>query len=78
MLHKTHLVDLQVECLAVLQGSLEGMGDFKTGGRVVETIKCADDLELLTKEAKTLLGMLDRLVETRRNYKMESMQVSSN
>lgn len=46
------------------------MRDFKIGGRVVETIKYADDLVVLGKE-KTVRYMLDTLVEAGMNYEIE-------
>lgn len=47
----------------LVQEALEGMGD-----RTTETVKYADDLVLVVKEDETLQDILDRLVETRRNY----------
>jgi hypothetical protein len=57
--------------------ALEGFGDFKIGGKVVRTVKCADDLVLLAREEKVLQGMVDRLVEIGRRYGME-MNVEKN
>jgi hypothetical protein len=50
---------------------LEGFGDFKIGGKVIRTVKYADDLVLLAKEETVLLGMNDRLIEIGRRYGME-------
>jgi hypothetical protein len=50
---------------------LKGLGDFKTGGQVIRTVKYADDLVLLAREETMLQGMIDRLIETRRRYGME-------
>jgi hypothetical protein len=50
---------------------LEGFGDFKIGGQIINTVKCADDLVLLAKEEKVLEDMIDKLVEIGRYYGME-------
>jgi len=34
--------------------ALEGFGDFKIGGQIIHTVKCADDLVLLAKEENVL------------------------
>jgi hypothetical protein len=41
--------------------SLEVFGDFKTG-KAICTVKCADDLLLLTKEEAVLQGMIEILI----------------
>ncbi|MDR5124748.1 reverse transcriptase domain-containing protein, partial [Salmonella enterica subsp. enterica serovar Typhimurium] len=51
--------------------ALEGVGDFMIGGRVINTIKYADDLVLLAKNEETLQAMMDRMVETGKNYGMD-------
>jgi hypothetical protein len=45
-------------------------GDFKIG-KVIRTVRYADDLVLLAKEEKVLQGMIDRLIEIGRRYEME-------
>jgi len=42
---------------------LEGFGDFKVGGQVILTVKCADDFVLLAKEETGLEGVIDRIIE---------------
>jgi hypothetical protein len=39
--------------------ALEGLGDFKIGGQIIQTVKYADDLVLLAKEEKVLQDMID-------------------
>jgi hypothetical protein len=41
----------------------EGFGDFKIGGKVICTVKYADDLVVLSEEEPVLQGMLERLIE---------------
>jgi hypothetical protein len=41
---------------------LEGVGDFKTGTKIIHTVKYADDLVLLAKEEKVLQDMIDKLI----------------
>jgi hypothetical protein len=50
---------------------LEGLGDFKIGGKIIHTVKYADDLVLLAKEEKVLQNMIDKLIEIGRCYGME-------
>ena len=52
--------------------ALEGLGDFKIGGQIIRTGKYADDLVLLAKEEKVLQDMIDKLIEIRRCYGMET------
>jgi hypothetical protein len=42
---------------------LERFGDFKVGGQVILTVKCADDVVLLAKEETALEGVIDRIIE---------------
>ena len=42
---------------------LEGVGDFKVGGQVILTVKCADDFVLLAKEESGLEGVFDGMIE---------------
>jgi hypothetical protein len=57
------------ECLT--KEALEGFGDFKIGGQIIQTLKYADDLVLLAKEEKVLQDMIDKLIEIRGCYGME-------
>jgi hypothetical protein len=50
---------------------LEGFGDFKIGGQIINTVKYADDLVLLAKEEKVLQDMIDKLIEIERCYGIE-------
>ena len=43
--------------------ALEGFGDFKIGGQIINTLKYADHLVLLAKEEKVLQDMIDKLIE---------------
>lgn len=63
------LFNLYGEWLA--KEALDGTGDFKIGGRVITTIKYADDLVVLAKEEKELQNMMDKLVERGREYGMK-------
>ena len=51
--------------------ALEGLGDLKIGGKIIHTVKYADDLVLLAKEEKVLQDMIDKLIEIGRCYGME-------
>jgi len=44
------LFNLYSECLT--KEALEGLGVFKVGGQIIQTVKYADDLVLLAKEEK--------------------------
>jgi len=44
--------NLYSECLT--KEALEGFGDFKIGGQIIQTVRYADDLVLLAKEEKVL------------------------
>ena len=55
----------------LMNEALEGMGDFKVGGRIINNIKYADDVVLMAKDEKELQRMLDRLVETGNRYGMK-------
>jgi hypothetical protein len=52
--------------------ALEGFGDFKIGGQIIDNVKYADDLVLLPKEEMVLQDMIDKLSETGRCYGMET------
>jgi len=60
------LFNLYSECLT--KEALEGFGDFKIGGQIIQTVKYADDLVLLAKEVKVLQEMIDKLIEIGRCY----------
>ena len=49
------------ECIT--KEALEGFGDFKIGGKIIHTVKYADNLVLLAKEEKVLQDMIDKLIE---------------
>ena len=51
------LFNLHSECLT--KEALEG---FKIGGKIMHTVKYADDLVLLAKEEKVLQDMIDKLI----------------
>ncbi|PNF18588.1 hypothetical protein B7P43_G06262 [Cryptotermes secundus] len=63
------LFNLYSECLT--KEALDGLGDFKVGGQIIQTVKYADDLVLMAKEETVLQGMIDRLIEIGRCYGME-------
>jgi len=63
------LFNVYSECLT--KEALEGSGGFKIGGQIIHTVKCADDLVLLTKEEKVLQNMTDKLTEIGGWYGME-------
>jgi len=63
------LFSLYSECHT--KEALEGFGDFKIGGQIIHTVKCADDLVLLAKEEKVLQDIIDKLIEIGRCYEME-------
>ena len=50
--------------------SPNGLGDFKIGGQIVQSVKYADDLVLMAKEETVLQGMIDKLTEIGRCYGM--------
>jgi hypothetical protein len=39
------------------------LGDFKVGGQVIRSVRCADGLALMVKEETVLRDMTDRLIE---------------
>ena len=49
----------------------DGLGDFKNGGKIIQTAKYADELVLMAKEETVLQGMIDKLIEIGRCYGME-------
>ena len=61
--------------------ALDGLGDFNIGGQIIQTVKYADDLALMSKEETVLQSMIDKLIEIGRCYGMEmnfKTAVSSN
>jgi hypothetical protein len=58
------------ECLT--KEALEGFGNFKIGGQFIHTVKHADDLVLLAKQAKVLQDMIDELNQIGRCYRIET------
>jgi predicted nucleotidyltransferase len=56
----------------VTQEALEGLGDFKVGGKIISMVRYADDLMLLAKEGTILQSMIDKLLEVGRGYGMEN------
>ena len=55
----------------ITKEALDGLGDFKVGGQIIQTVKYWDDLVLMAKEETVLQGMIDKLIETGRYYSME-------
>jgi len=53
------------------KGALDGLGDFNIGGKIIQTVKYADDLVLMAKEETVLQGITDKLTEIERCYGME-------
>ena len=51
--------------------AMDGLGDFNIGGQIIQTVKYADDLALMTKEEMVLQGMIDKLIEIGSCYGME-------
>jgi len=51
--------------------ALDWFGDFKTGGKIIYKLICADELVLLAKEEKVLQDMIDTLIEIGECYGME-------
>ena len=60
MLFVTIMFNLLSECLT--KEALERFGDFKIGGKIINTLKYSDDLVLLAKEEKVLQDMIDKLI----------------
>jgi len=70
------LFNLKSECLT--KEALEGCGDFKIGGQIIQAVKNADELVLLAeKEEKVLQNMIDKLIEIGMCYGM-GMNVEKN
>jgi hypothetical protein len=63
------LFNFYSECLT--KETLEGYGDFKIDGKIIHTVKYADDLELPAKEEKVLRDVIDKPNEIGGCYGME-------
>ena len=63
------LFNLYSECLT--KEALDGLGDFNSGGQIIQTVKYADDLVLMAEKETALQGVTDKLIETGRYYGME-------
>jgi len=63
------LFNLYSECLG--KEALEGFGDFKISGKIIHTVKYADDLVLMAKEENVLQKLIDKLIEIGGCYGME-------
>jgi len=61
--------NLYSECLT--KEALEGFGDSKIGGQIIQTVKYADDVVILAKVEKMLQDMIDKLTEIGGCYGME-------
>ena len=70
------LFNLYSECLT--KEALDGLGDFNIEGKIIQTVKYADDLVLMAKEEVVLQGTIDKLIETGRYYGMECGKNKSN
>jgi len=57
------------ECL--IKEALDGLGDFNIGEQIIEIVKYADDLVLMSKGETVLQGMIDKLIEIGSCYGME-------
>jgi hypothetical protein len=66
MLFVTNFFNLYSECLTT--EDLEVSGDFKMGGQVINTVKCADDLVLMDKKEMVLQDVIDKPIEVGRCY----------
>ena len=51
--------------------ALDGLGDFNIGEQIIQTVKYADDLALMSKEEMVLQSMIDELIEVGRCCGME-------
>jgi hypothetical protein len=68
--------NLYSECLN--KEALAGSGDFKIGGQIINTVKCADNLMLLAKEEMVLQlqGMIEKLTECGKNKRNENFKTT--
>ena len=51
--------------------AVDGLGDFNIGGQIIQSVKYAEDLALMSKEETMLQSMIDKLIEIGRFYGME-------
>jgi hypothetical protein len=42
----------------LIKEALDGLGDFKIEGKIIQTVKYADDLVIMAKEETVLQGMI--------------------
>jgi hypothetical protein len=63
------LFNLYCECLN--KEDLEQCGDFRRDGRKIRVVKYADGLVLHRNQRMVLQGIIDRLIEIARWYRME-------
>jgi hypothetical protein len=54
--------------------ALDGLGDFKIGGQIIQTVKYADDLVLLTKEETVLQNLPLLSKKTRQSFRVSSQK----
>jgi hypothetical protein len=52
-------------------GALGGFGQLKIGGKIINSVKCADGLVLLVKGEMVLQDRIGKLIEIGRSYGME-------
>jgi hypothetical protein len=55
----------------VTQEALGGLGDFRVGMHIINTVRYAGDLVLLAKDETVLHIMIDKLIEVGRGYDMQ-------
>jgi len=67
---------LYSECLT--KEVLNGIGNFNIGGKIIQTLKYADDLAVTAKEETVLQGMIDKLIEIGICYGMEMNKKNKN
>jgi len=64
------LFNFYSECLT--KKALDGLGVFSIGGKIIQTLKYADELVLMAKEETVLQDMTEKLIEIGRCYGMET------
>jgi hypothetical protein len=63
------LFNLYSEC--VNREPLNGLGDFNIEGKIIQTVKYADNLIIIAKEETVLQGMIDKFIKIGRCLGME-------
>ena len=63
------LFNLYSECLN--KEALDGLGVFKVGGKIIQTVKYSDEFVIMAKEETMLQGMIDKIIEIGRCCGME-------